>query len=73
MAKRHIYNVEVIFKGKRSACAIGTKKSGYLMNGGKTATFEFKKEGFIITAERSSIYTDGNILSSDRMDYMDNL
>lgn len=66
MAKRHIYNVEVIFKGKRSACAIGTKKSGYLMSGGKTATFEFKKEGFIITAERSSIYTDGNILSSYR-------
>ncbi len=32
------------------------------MNGGKTDTFEFKKEGFIITAERSSIYTDGNIL-----------
>ena len=66
MAKRQIYNVEVIFKGKRPACAIGRKTSGYLMSGGKTDTFEFKNDRFIITAERSAVYTDGNILSSDR-------
>ena len=66
MAKRQIYNVEVIFKGKRPAGAIGRKTSGYLMSGGKTDTFEFKNDRFIITAERSAVYTDGNILSSDR-------
>lgn len=66
MAKRQKYNVEVTFTKSRQACAIGRKTSGYLMSGGSVDTFIFKKTGFVIEAERSAIYTDGSILSSDR-------
>ncbi len=66
MARRYTYIVEIAFVGRRSTCAIGTKMSEYLMSGGKMDTFEFKKNGFTITAERSAIYADGSILSSDR-------
>ena len=36
------------------------------MSGVRVDTFIFKRTGFIIEAERSAIYADGSILSSDR-------
>lgn len=66
MAKRHTYIIEVKFVNFRDECAIGTQTSGYLMSNGRTDTFDFKRNGFTITAERSTIYVDGTILSSDR-------
>ncbi len=45
MAKKHIYNVEVIFKGKRSACAIGTKKIWILNEWRKNGHFRIQKRG----------------------------
>lgn len=66
MAKRHNYIVDVTFVGTRPTCAIGIRYSSYLMSRGRTDTFEFKKNGFTINAERSTVYSDGSILSSDR-------
>ena len=66
MARKQMYVVKVVFTPKCPNCAIGIKQSGYLKGGNNMDTFEFKKNGFTIKAERSATYADGKILSSDR-------
>lgn len=60
------YIVTVLFTNSRSCCAMGVRQSPYFKSQGRVDEFTFKKNGFVLVAERSAVYADGSILTNSQ-------
>lgn len=60
------YIIKIEFIKSRPECAIGKRISNYPYSNGKTDIFTFNKASLKIEAVRSTLYKDGEILSSNR-------
>lgn len=60
------YIVTVTFANSRPSCAIGIRHASYFKSQGRMDEFTFKKKGFVLVAERSTCYVDGEILKNSQ-------
>lgn len=65
MSKRYTYVINVSFSTKNSECAIGEVRSKYPNGIGSEDCFNFRNNGFKITACRSKHYKPDSIFSNN--------